>query len=147
LPPRGRRPRSRRGCGGRPGDLLRRRRAQLARAAAESAGARASGQFFDRAEAETHRILPRCDEVSAAAVARARAIGQMRAAAELGVAASPVAMVAIIPLPGGDLASAAALTLGGMLSPRTREIGRARACHDRARARACRASTRSLRAA
>jgi hypothetical protein len=104
-------------------------------------------QFFDRAEAETHRILRRGDEVSAAAVARARAIGQMRAAAELGVAASPVAMVAIIPLPGGDLAAAAALTLGGMLSPRIREIGRAREYHDRARARACRASTRSLRAA
>jgi ABC-type multidrug transport system fused ATPase/permease subunit len=111
---------------------LRRCRARLITHAAERAGACASVWLFERAEAESRRI-DRCGEaVQAAAIDRAGSLGMMRAAGELGTGAFPLALLAILMLGGGGdlVAAGAALMLGGLLSPRIREIGRAREYHD-----------------
>jgi ABC-type multidrug transport system fused ATPase/permease subunit len=111
---------------------LRRLRARLARDVTERAAARASVQVFDRAAAEARLIERRSLAVSGAARLRARSVGLMRAAGELGATTFPLAMIAIFALSGGaDLAvSGAALTLGALLAPRVRELGRARELYD-----------------
>lgn len=110
----------------RAGREARRRRGRLASDVIERVDALASVQLHGRAPAEARRLDRRSDALAEAMVERARWSGMLRATAEWLAAGLPFLMLGVWSLAGGlDFGVAAStLSLGALLGPRVRELGR-----------------------
>lgn len=110
----------------RAGREARRRRGRLASDVVERVDALASVQLHGRSLAEARRIDRRSDALANAMVDRARWSGLLRASAEWLAMGLPFLMLGVWSLAGGmDFGVAAStLSIGALLGPRVRELGR-----------------------